>query len=199
MRHIVAVSVILACVSAAQAQQALSREEALKCAFLVSADLKQMQNTPIPTDPDVKRPVACRRDDYIALALPETKLSADLLAKLGKETMPVGQLWLHKLAPVCDGQAAADDQLRQVTVTVPQGQATVALCALGLRRDADGKPELLVYGKGKEPLLRVPLKGITAQQDNPIEMSAEEQGQGGLITLRILGKYEGSFNVATSD
>ena len=76
-------AVLLTGVLAVQAQERLPREEALKYAFIVSANLKEMLNTPIPTDPDVKRPVALRDGDYGGMVLPEAKLTAEKLAKAG--------------------------------------------------------------------------------------------------------------------
>lgn len=194
MKKTILLAVLLAGISAAPAQQNVSREDCLKAAFAVSLDLKQMLNTPIPTDPDVKRPVIVRAGDQGGMVLPESKLSLEALAKAGKDVLPIGQLWLRKVTLVCAGQPAREDQLQLVTVGGAE-QAKVALCALGARRDAAGKLELLVYGKGKEPLLRAPLRDISTQQENPIEMSGEPQGEGSLVRLKILGKYEASFTV----
>jgi len=54
---------------------------------------------------------------------------------------------------------------------------------------------LLIYGKDKEPVLRVPLKALSAPQENPIEMSAEARDNSGLVTLKLVGKYQASFTV----
>ena len=90
MKRTILIAAFFAGFAAAQAQEPLSRQEALKGAFIVSVDLAAMLKTPIPTDPDVKRPVAARDGDYAALVLPESKLSADVFAKAGKEAAPVG-------------------------------------------------------------------------------------------------------------
>ena len=195
MKKILFLAALLAGWPSAHAQQNASREAALKAAFMLSADLKQMLSTPIPTDPDVKRPVAVREGDRGGLVMPECKLSADALAKAGKDVVPVGQLWLRGVLPERDGQPVKPDKLLTVTVGAGDKSATVLLCALGARKDADGKLELLVYGKDKEPILRAPLKAISAPQENPIEMSADAQGQGAFVTLKIAGKYEASFTV----
>jgi hypothetical protein len=195
MKKTAVVLFLLAGLALAQAQQTVPREDSLKAAFLVSLDLKQMLNTPIPTDPDVKRPVAVREGDMGGMILPESKLSREALAKAGKEVLPVGQLWLRKISVLCEGAPARPDQLQLVTVNAGE-PATAALCALGARKDADGKLELLIYGKDKQPLLRVPLKEVSAAaQDSPIDMSAERQGDGALVTLKILGKYQATFTV----
>ena len=180
---------------AAQAQEQLSREEALKYAFFVSADLPEMLKTPIPTDPDVKHPVAIKDADHGGMILPEAKLSADTFANAGKDVKPVGQLWLVKLAPVNDGRVVSKAKLRTVHVRAGDQEADAACCALGVRKDANRGLELLIYGKDKEPLTRVPMKSISGQQDNPIEMSCERKDDNGLVTLKFLGKYEVTFAV----
>jgi hypothetical protein len=178
-----------------QAQEQLPRQEALKYAFIVSADLPAMLKTPIPTDPDVKRPIALRDGDYGGMVLPESKLSAEVFSKAGKDVAPVGQLWLLKLVPVSDGQPVPASKLRLVEASSDEGKATVPCCALGVRKDASGVLELLVFGKDKEPVVRAPMRTISRQQDDPIEMSAERKDDGGHVTLRFLGKYEATFMV----
>jgi hypothetical protein len=186
---------VIAALTATQAQELLPRREALKYAFIISANLPEMLKTPIPTDPDVKRPVAAHDGEYGAMVLPETKLNAEVFAKAGKEAVSVGQLWLLKLVPLAAGQPAPSSKLRMVEATSEEGQATLACCALGVRKVGDSGLELLVFGKDKEPLLRAPLKSISQSQENPVEMTAERKDDGGLLTLRFLGKYEASFMV----
>jgi hypothetical protein len=183
----------------AVAQEQLSRAESLKYAFAVAADLGEMLHTPVPTDPDIKRPVAVRENDYGALVLPEAKLTAAALQKPDQAGIPVGQLWLLNLVPMRDHQPVAGDRLRFVHVTSPEGSAKTPCCVLMVRSTDNGGLELLVLGKDQTPLLTAPLKPITQTQDNPITMTAERESDGGLITLRLLGKYEVSFMVTDPD
>lgn len=186
---------LLSGLATARAQEQVPREEALKGAFLACLDLKEMLNNPIPLDPDVKRPVAVHDGDYGGLVLPETKLTAETLAKAGKDVTPVGQLWMLKLTPMSDGQVVPLSKLRMVHLKNEYREVDVACCALGVRKDANGALELLIYGKDKEPVLRAPLKAISSPQDNPIEISGERRDNAGLVTLRLVGKYEASFKV----
>jgi len=199
MRTILAAVIILAGCSAARAQEALSREEALKAAFRLCSDLPKMLDTPIPTDPDIKRPVGLHADNRGLLVLPESKLGLDAVAKAGPDAVSIGQLWLLKVAPAVEGQPVKPDRLQIVNVSGEKETAAVALCALGVRKGADGRPELLVYGKGKEPLLHIPLTQISEKQENPIEVSAGQQGDGAMLTLKILGKFSASFPVGASE
>ena len=195
MKRIIILAAFIAGFTTAQAQEQLSRQETLKYACIVSANLAEMLKTPIPTDPDVKRPVALHDGDYGGMVLPETKLRAEVFAKAGKEAAPVGQLWLLKLVPLSDGQPVPASKLRMVEVKSEDARATVPCCALRVRKSADGELELLVYGKDKEPVLRAPMRAVSRQQEDPIEMTAERKDDGGHITMRFLGKYEATFIV----
>ena len=190
---------LIAGLTAAQAQEQLSRQESLKYAFIVSANLASMLQTPIPTDPDVKRPVALRDGDYGGMVLPEAKLTAEVFSRASKDVAPVGQLWLLKLVPMNEGQPVPASKLRMVEARSEDAQATVPCCALGVRKDGNGGLELLVFGKDKEPVLRAPMHSLSRAQENPIDMSAERKEEGGLIFLRFLGKYEASFMVTDPD
>ncbi len=192
-------SAVLLVLVSTQAQETVAREECLKYAFVTCANLKEMVGTPIPTDPDVKRAVAVKDGEYGGMVLPESKLSADTFAKAGKEGVPVGQLWMHKLVPLDGDQVVPAEKLRMVHLSSGDQEADVPCCALAARKNAEGALELLIFGKGKEPVMKVPLKTISNSQETPIEMSAERKDNGGLITLQFVGKYEASFMVTDPD
>jgi len=190
---------VLASYCAAQAQEALPREQALKAAFQLCRDLPKMLDTPIPTDPDVKRPVGVHAEKRGLLVFPESKLSLDAIAKAGPEVVPVGQLWMLKIVPMVDGQPVKAEQLHLVTVSGENETVDAALFAMGARKGSQGQPELLVYGKDKKPLLSLALKPISEKQENPIEASAERQGDGAEVTLKLFGKHAASFAIGASD
>ena len=199
MKRTLIAAVLLTGLLAVQAQEKMSREETLQIAFYTSLDLKAMLNTPIPTDPDVKRPVAVKDGDYGSLVLPETRLSADTFSNAGKEAKSVGQIWLRGLAPMNAGEVVPASKLRTVHVSAMGQDADAVCCALGVGKDANGGLELLVYGKDKEPVTRVALKSISGQQENPIELSAERKDDSGVLTLKFLGKYEAAFSVTAPE
>jgi len=199
MKRTLIAAVLLTGLLAVQAQEKMSRQETLQIAFYTSLDLKAMLNTPIPTDPDVKRPVAVKDGDYGSLVLPETRLSADTFSNAGKEAKSVGQIWLRGLAPMNAGEIVPASKLRTVHVSAMGQDADAVCCALGVGKDANGGLELLVYGKDKEPVTRVALKSISGQQENPIELSAERKDDSGVLTLKFLGKYEAAFSVTAPE
>ena len=200
MKSIFVTIAILSTLQLVSAQQRLPREEALKYAAIVSADVKQLKGTPIATDVDTQKPVALREEDYGGMVLPQKELNAESLAKTGKdEVVPIGQLWLHNLAPMCDGEAVASGKLRLVTVSADGTDATVPQCALGVRRNAQGALEMVVFGKGKEPIVTVPLKAIDTKQESPLDLAAERESDSGRLTVKILGKYQATFPVTALD
>ncbi len=195
MKHTLLTLTVLGTLASASAQEKLPREEALKYAFIVAGDLKQLQATPIPTDVDVKQPVVIHDGDFGGMVLPEAKLNADAIAKAGEKIVPLGQVWLLKLTPMKDGEAVAASKLRMVTLSHEGDQAKVAQCALGAQRNSSGALELLVFGKDQEPVVKVPLKTMDAKQDVPIDLSAERESDSGKVTLNILGKYTATVSV----
>lgn len=195
MKRIITLAVATAALVTAQAQERLPREESLKYAFILTANLKDMLNTPIPTDPDVKRPVAMKDEGYGAMVLPESKLTAETLGKAGPEAMALGQLWMVKLAPLADGQVVPASKLRTVHISSGDQEADVTCCTLGARKNSEGTLDLLIYGKSREPVMTVAMKSISGAQENPIEMGAEKNDQGALVTLKFTGKYEARFMV----
>ena len=177
------------------AQEKLSREEALTYAKAVSADTKQLNGTPIATDVDAEQPVALKDENYGGMVLPQKNLKPGAIAQAGGTAVPIGQLWLHNLTPMRDGEAVSRDNLRLVTVNAEGEEATVPQCALAIRRNASGTLELLVFGKGKEPLLTAALKPLDATQSSPIDLEAERDGDSGKLMLKILGKYQATMSV----
>lgn len=177
------------------AQEQLPREEALKYAYAVSVNLDQLQGTPIATDVDLKRPVVLRDGEYGGMFLPEAKLTAETIAKAGGKVAPIGQLWLHKLTPMQDGQGFATDKLRMAKVSDQDGtEIQVPQCTLGIRRNAAGSLELLLYGKSTEPLLTTPVSAEEEKAGPGIVLKAERTDNGGQLTIILFGKYKAKLS-----
>ncbi len=181
------------------AQEKLSREDALKFALVACGNLKEMINTPIPTDPDVKRPVVLKDGEYGGMLLPEGKLSAETFAGLDKTPKAVGQIWMSKLTFLKGDNAVSGSKLRTVRVNVEGGEHPVTCSALAARKNAEGGLELVVYGKSAEPLLSVPLKSVSNGGAETVDMSGERNDNGATLKLVFLGKYEATLSVTDPD
>ena len=195
MKRILLAVTLLAALQLASAQEKLSREEALPYAKAVSADSKQLNATPVPTDVDAEQPVVLKDGEFGGMVLPQKNLKVEAIAKAGETAVPVGQLWLKQLTPMRNGEAIAKDRLRLVTVRAEGDEVTAPQCGLAVRRNPAGSLELLVYGKTKEPVLTVALKPMDATQSMPLDLEAEREGDAGKVTLKILGKYQATMSV----
>lgn len=181
-----------------RAQDPLPRAEAVRFAALLNLDLEKLKDTPIPTDADVKRPFGIRADKRGGLLVPEAKLSIQTLAKAAKEIVPVGQLWLAGVVPQRGSEAVPKSELKLVTVEHEGREVTLPLCVLGVRRTEAGELELLVFGKGRDPLLKLPLKKLASgprEAAAPLEFTAERAAEGAKITLLVVGAFEATFEV----
>lgn len=186
---------LLASLNLVSAQEKVSREEALSYAKAASADAKQLNATPITTDVDAQQPVAVKEGEYGGMVLPQKNLKAEAISKATEALLPVGQLWLHNLTPMKDSEAISESQLRVVTVNVEGTEMSVPQCALAVRRTTAGSLELVVFGKGKEPIVTAPLKAIDAKQEAPIDLAAKRDYDSGEVTITILGKYQATVKV----
>ena len=104
-------------------------------------------------------------------------------------------MWLLKLAPLVDGQLVASDKLQVVTVGGSEGSATLPCCNLGVRQAGGGALELLVFGKGKEPILKTALRSAAGRQASPLDLAVERESDRGWVTVKLAGKYAASFAV----
>ena len=181
------------------AQEVLPREEALKYAFMAALHEPAPAQAPIRVDADLKRPFVGYEGEYGVLALPETKISAAAFQALGKDVIPVGQLWLRRLTPMAGGSPVGSGELQVVRVQHEGESARVPMCLLGARRTESGGLELLVYGRGKEPLVRVPLAKVEHKQTVPIEVSGERDSDSGRLQIHLVGQYRAEIQVTEFD
>ena len=195
MKNIIGILSIVAAAAFTQAQDAVPREDALKYSFAACADLKNIQQTAIPTDPDAKRPVVLRDGEYGVMVLPESKLNVAALEAADGKVIPIGQLWTHKLAPLKNDSLLESSLYNVISLRTEEGNIEAPMFALGFRKTSDGKGELLLFGKGKEPVIVAAAKASTKTQENWIDVSVERMSDRGVVTLSILGKYTATLDL----
>lgn len=176
------------------AQELLSRDETKQYADLTHRDPKLLEKTPIKITADLDKAIAAREGEYGGMVVPDRGLTAEALAKVEGNVLPVGEIWMLHLGPMADGRLIDEKKLNIITLDSGSTSVKVPLCVAGVRKTND-KLELVVYGKDKEPILCQPLKSISAKQTLPIEMDAEKGSEGGKITLKLLGKYQATLEV----
>ncbi|HNQ87714.1 MAG TPA: hypothetical protein PKM73_03660 [Verrucomicrobiota bacterium] len=190
-----ALAAFLATPASMQAQERLPLEQAQRFAKFIHQDPKLLEALPLKVEADVTKPMAIRDEEHGGLLIPDARLTVESLAKVGTNAVPVGELWLRLLGVRKDYDVVPASQLNVIKFTTDNGQVSAPVYPLAVRQKSGGGLELLVYGKAKEPLLKLPLKAIDAKQELPLEADGERGGDGATVTLKIAGKYQASFEV----
>lgn len=195
IKVIVGIGLVL-CACQLAADEQLPPERAQKAAELVAAEAAKLNDLQIKTEVDTAKPFGLKKGELAALVIPDKGLSQERLDKAAKDVLPVGQLWFKALTPVVAGSAASADKLRLVKVTTQNGDLELPLLLLGARKKPGGKLELVVYAKAKEPLLVLPLEPSSRNQDQPIELEGQGEGEMGTLIVHVLGKHQAKLPVA---
>jgi hypothetical protein len=198
MKRTLALLPVLLAPCLASAQESLDAEHLQKAVRLITrstADLKDLQ---LKLDLDTSKPVGVKGGGDVGLiAIPDKALTADALAKAGKELVPVGQLLTRGVVLAKDGKAVGGDKVRNVIVRDGEKETRVQLYLLGARR-GEKKLELVVFAKDKEPLLTVPLETSESSQELPIELSGKgerDNEESAALILKFLGKFKSTIPV----
>jgi hypothetical protein len=190
MRLLTVPLVLLLGAGVANAQERVPPEEARVLAKLISLAAGKLK-PPVAIAADTDKPYAKRKDEYGAMFLPDKKLSAERLARAGKEIVPVAVLWTHQLAPVAGGKVIPSEKLQGLSVTIKEEKITLTVCYLGVRKGPKGGLELVVLSKDTTPLVTLPLEKAERKQELPIEFLATIEGNDrAILTLGLLGKYK---------
>jgi hypothetical protein len=173
----------------AAGQERLSKEDTEKYAKLCVEGFGKPPDAQIETQGDATRAVAVRGEGGGAMVIPDKDLTADKLANVGKDVVPVGQLWLRKWVPVADGKPVAADKNRIVTVKADGKDRPMPVLLLGIRK-AGTEYELVVYAKDTDPVLILSLKKVEFVQEIPIDLEWE-RGEKNIdkLTMTVLGRF----------
>jgi len=180
------------------AQEVVPLDEARRGARKVTDVLGSPNDAPFALTVDVTKPQAIKAGKAGLLVIPDKQLTAESLAAIGSEITPIGQLWTVNVSLGKEGQAVANDKLRFLTVNDGNRDVDLQLYYLGASKNADGKLDLVVFAKGKEPLLKQPLakSDSTSSQLLPIEISGrKEDDNTGTLSLRLMGGYSADLVV----
>lgn len=196
MKRTVAVVAMLLLVSAAPTQERVPDEKAREIAAILVEQTAKAADLQFKTDVDEKKPYAVHGGDRAAMVIPDKKLTADAIAKVDKDIVPLGHLWFRQISPYVNGKVTPNDKLRIVKVNAGGEDHSLPFCLIGVQKNAKGELELVVFAKDKEPLVRAPLKKIDAKQELPLELEAKREGDTAQLTINILGKYQAVLTVA---
>lgn len=193
---LLAAIILFTCVAPAQDLQPIPAEELAKVTQLLIEAGAQITGLPLKLELAPDRAAGIKAGEVGALLIPDQRLKAGRPDKAEKkktkgEIMPVGQLWTLKLAPKDKDVIVANDKLRLVKVNAKDKELELALFTLGIERAAKKEFQLVVYGKGSQPLLRVPLVLEKDKGAATVTLSARKTGEeSGVLELRLLGRFK---------
>ena len=180
---------LLVCTALAHAQEAIKPETLQKISERLTERTSDQADLPLKMEVDSAKAVGMTIKEYGTVVLPARGLTAEALAKAGSDILPVGVLWLRGLVPAAEGKPLVDEKRRTVKVVFEQDEHLLQLLTLGLRKNAEGAFELVVFAKGKDAALTLPLKEEPGDQTSPVAIDMRQGTDTlGLIDLRILGK-----------
>lgn len=174
------------------AQERLTSSQAKQYAQLTRQSPDLLQNAFLPFEVDLEQSVALAMDDLGGLVIPRVDLSEGSESDVGVEPVGIGEMWLYNLTLEQNGWAVSESKLDVIPLDVEDGRVRVPRCLLGVSKPDGKAPVLLVYGKGEDPLLTLPLSKAQRASSNPLDLSASDDGK---VTLSILGEYQATFSV----
>jgi hypothetical protein len=77
----------------------------------------------------------------------------------------------------------------------------VQLFLIGVAKNEQGATELVIYGKGGEPILRAPVSKLhEVKQDLPIQVSGRQTGDASAtLTLDLVGQFSADVGVVKAE
>ena len=180
------------------AQEIVPLDEAQRGARKVTDTLGTPSDAPFATEVDVTKPQAVKAGKVGLLVIPDKKLTLETLGGTGEAITPIGQLWTLNVSLGKNGEPAPNDKIRFLSVSDGDRDLQVQLYFVGAAKNPSGQLDLVIFAKGKEPFLRVPLtKTSTAStQELPIELSGrKDDDHTGTLSLKLLGQYAADLTV----
>jgi len=176
----------------ASGQEAVPLEQAQKGAQLLTEAAGRLADAPVAIDTNLDKPFAAKAGDVGLLVIPDKALTAEKLSGASTTITPVGQLWMKGVSTAVNGHSPSKDDVRSYTVRAGDNDLTVQLYLVGVVKNAAGRAEVVVYGKGKEPLVHTSLdKSTTGSKEMPIELSGKKNDENsGTLTLLLPGNFQ---------
>lgn len=177
------------------AQEVLTQEQLEKAVPRILERAADQENLQLKLDGDGAKAFGMKAKDHAAVIIPNKGLTAESFKKLDKEVLVLGQLWLARLAPAVDGKPVPNSSLRLVKFVEKEKEQNLPLQLLGVQKTGE-KIELVVYAKGKEPLLRLPLTRTDFKQELPLELDMRKLSDDlGIIDINIFGQFNAGLTV----
>lgn len=195
----VVMTAFLSAAANAQELEQITGEPAGKIGKLLAEGFAKLTDLPVKPKLLADKGTGVKSGERGGFVLPDENLTADALAKLDKDIVPVGVLFLRGGAPVSAASTVDAPKMFSFDVSVEDKTAAVTALPLAVGKVA-GKPVLLVYGKAKEPVVVTNLDAIDESPTLPMEVEVFGLGDGRAnVILKLAGKLRGAVMVVVVD
>ena len=197
MKLIAALALVTTFAVAEEIQQ-MPPEQLAKIARKAVEQLGSPSDAPFAVDADAGKAAGIKAGgDTGLLAIPDRKLTAEAVAGAGNPVTGAAQLWMRNVVPAVNSSAPDPAKLRTVTFRDGDNEAKVEMYFVGISKADGGALELALYGKDKEPLVKVPLvKTDAAATGVPIALDGHKEGENsGVLVVTIFGSYKADITV----
>lgn len=189
--------IALALVLTANLSPAQSPEEAAFWAQQITKSAGKLKNVAFRTPLDLHASVLFKQDETAALIMPAQGLNRERIKQSGTKPVPLGVLWFLGVKPSTRKHAPfAADKLQTATIN-SNGQHRLHGVLLAIRQNGEHK-ELLVFGRGQQPLLKIPVTEMPLHQRRHIDMLASGKDERGFLTLHLFGAFLVRIPVVTA-
>ena len=189
---------VLSTFAVAEEIQQVSAEQAGKIARMVTAAFGSPTDAPFAVDADAGKPAGIKAGgDAGLLAIPDRKLTPEIVASAGSEITALGQLWMRNVVPSVNSAAPDAAKLRTVKVSDGEKDVNVEVYYLGITKTDSGAIELGLSTNDKTPLVKAPLvKTDAAASTTPIALDGHKEGENsGVLVITVFGSYKADVTV----
>ncbi len=200
---LLALALLATTVLRADEPQRMTAEELAKATQLLMDANTRLGDLPLKLELAPDQAVGLKTGEVGALIIPDKRFkferrdTKDKTARKKKgEIMPVGQLWTSKLSLKDKDVVLANNQLRLVKIDTKDKELELAVFALGLEHTGKREFQLVIYGQGSQPVLRLPLTTEKAKGAGPVTLAARKTGEAaGVLELGLLGRFKAELPV----
>lgn len=185
----------------AQDLQPLPAEELAKATALLMDAGTRLGDLPVKFELAPGQAVGFKAGEVGALLIPDKRMKVEKVDKADRkktkgEAQPVGQLWLSKIAPKDKDTVLANDKLRLTKITAGEKDLELSVFALAIESSGKREFQLALYGKGSQPVLRVPLTADKNKGAAAVAMTGRKTGEeSGVLELQLLGRFKAEIPV----
>ena len=187
---------VLALVLILPSAHSQSREEAVHWAHQISKSAGKLKDAPFQAPLHLYSSVLFKQDGIAALIMPVEGMNRDWIKQAGAKPVPLGALWFLGVKPATGKHAAFADEKLQVATIQSNGEHRLHGALLAVRQNGEHK-ELLVYGRGQQPLLTIPMTEMLLHQRGPIDILATDEDDRRYLVLHLYGRFMVRIPVVT--